>query len=180
MASSELDENNVGFRMLKKMAWKEGEGLGKNKSGIVAPIVLEVPDGREGLGRKAREEEVLEQAAKKAKVDVVLMPRKSEGPAEFYCATCDKQYKTVAEFSSHLSSYDHHHRKRFAEMRESQRARQPTDTSQEVARAQAELDRRIQETAGAAAPAPTDVSTNRAAVSFGFSMKKPPPKRSLR
>ena len=28
---------------------------------------------------------------------------------EFYCETCDKQYKTVGEFSNHLSSYDHHH-----------------------------------------------------------------------
>lgn len=28
---------------------------------------------------------------------------------EFYCETCDKQYKTVSEMSNHYSSYDHHH-----------------------------------------------------------------------
>ena len=30
---------------------------------------------------------------------------------EFYCESCDKQYKNVAEMSNHLSSYDHHHKK---------------------------------------------------------------------
>lgn len=28
---------------------------------------------------------------------------------EFYCETCNKQYKTVGEMSNHYSSYDHHH-----------------------------------------------------------------------
>ena len=30
---------------------------------------------------------------------------------EFYCDSCNKQYKNVAEMSNHLSSYDHHHKK---------------------------------------------------------------------
>ena len=30
---------------------------------------------------------------------------------------CAKQYKTAAEMDEHLSSYDHHHRKRLAETR---------------------------------------------------------------
>lgn len=38
----------------------------------------------------------------------------------FFCSLCNKQYKLVHEFESHLSSYDHNHRKRFKEMREMQ------------------------------------------------------------
>ena len=30
---------------------------------------------------------------------------------EFFCDSCNKQYKNVAEMSNHLSSYDHHHKK---------------------------------------------------------------------
>ena len=41
----------------------------------------------------------------------------------FYCEVCDKRYTKVMEFENHLSSYDHHHRKRFKEMREAERAR---------------------------------------------------------
>ncbi|XP_020105340.1 G patch domain-containing protein 8 isoform X1 [Ananas comosus] len=36
----------------------------------------------------------------------------------FFCNLCNKQYKLAIEFESHLSSYDHNHRKRFKEMRE--------------------------------------------------------------
>ncbi|KAF0894111.1 hypothetical protein E2562_034679 [Oryza meyeriana var. granulata] len=38
----------------------------------------------------------------------------------FFCSLCNKQYKLAHEFESHLSSYDHNHRKRFKEMREMQ------------------------------------------------------------
>ncbi|NP_001141096.1 uncharacterized LOC100273179 [Zea mays] len=38
----------------------------------------------------------------------------------FFCNLCNKQYKLAHEFESHLSSYDHNHRKRFKEMREMQ------------------------------------------------------------
>lgn len=33
-----LNENNVGFQMLQKLGWKDGEGLGSSGSGIVEPI----------------------------------------------------------------------------------------------------------------------------------------------
>uniref|UniRef100_A0A2P2KF79 C2H2-type domain-containing protein n=1 Tax=Rhizophora mucronata TaxID=61149 RepID=A0A2P2KF79_RHIMU len=36
----------------------------------------------------------------------------------FFCDLCNKQYKLAVEFESHLSSYDHNHRKRFKEMKE--------------------------------------------------------------
>lgn len=40
----------------------------------------------------------------------VFCPRlPQEMNKEFYCETCNKQYKTVGEMSNHYSSYDHHH-----------------------------------------------------------------------
>ncbi|KAL6139093.1 hypothetical protein ACLB2K_064370 [Fragaria x ananassa] len=36
----------------------------------------------------------------------------------FFCDLCNKQYKLAVEFETHLSSYDHNHRKRFKEMKE--------------------------------------------------------------
>lgn len=37
-AQFKLTCENVGFRMLEKMGWKEGEGLGANAQGIVEPV----------------------------------------------------------------------------------------------------------------------------------------------
>ena len=31
--------------------------------------------------------------------------------AAFYCTLCDKQYTKISEYETHLSSYDHNHRK---------------------------------------------------------------------
>lgn len=39
----------------------------------------------------------------------------------FYCELCDKQYKNVSEYDQHLQSYDHHHKKRFKDMKETAR-----------------------------------------------------------
>ena len=53
---------------------------------------------------------------------------------EFYCEICDKQYRTVGEMSNHLSSYDHHHKKRFDEMKSREdRAAEAADVSAQSA-----------------------------------------------
>jgi hypothetical protein len=39
----------------------------------------------------------------------------------FYCELCDKQYKKISEYEQHLQSYDHHHKKRFKDMKETAR-----------------------------------------------------------
>ncbi len=33
-----IDENNKGFKLLKNLGWKEGEGLGKNENVILEPV----------------------------------------------------------------------------------------------------------------------------------------------
>lgn len=33
-----LKEDNIGFKMLQKLGWSEGQGLGSNSSGIVEPV----------------------------------------------------------------------------------------------------------------------------------------------
>lgn len=36
--SKPISEENIGNKMLKKMGWKSGEGLGANKDGITEPL----------------------------------------------------------------------------------------------------------------------------------------------
>ena len=38
--SKPISEENIGNKMLKKMGWKSGEGLGANKDGIKEPIAV--------------------------------------------------------------------------------------------------------------------------------------------
>ena len=52
----------------------------------------------------------------KVKKEAALAAEKKEVLNPFYCALCDKQYANVKEMENHLSSYDHHHRKRAADL----------------------------------------------------------------
>ena len=197
-----IDANNEGFKMLKSMGWTEGEGLGKQSKGDALPLSERIREEarREGLGRSKQEAEMLSKAttrkrdesddedAKRRRQEVgEEQKRRDEVLAEqhrnFYCACCDKQYTTVSEFSAHLSSYDHHHRKRFAEMREAEKARNADATaekrSREEARRERELQKQIRAAAAAApapAPAPAPASTGYTSAPLpgfsGFQTKK--------
>lgn len=45
-----IKEENVGRKMLEKMGWKEGEGLGREGAGRLEPVTVEVRDSLRGLG----------------------------------------------------------------------------------------------------------------------------------
>ncbi|KAF8376603.1 hypothetical protein PRIPAC_83032 [Pristionchus pacificus] len=47
------DEFQQGFKLLKSMGWKEGEGLGRKNEGIVEPVANEFKGDRTGLGAAA-------------------------------------------------------------------------------------------------------------------------------
>ncbi len=36
----EIGQENRGFQMLSKMGWQQGKGLGRNKSGMLNPIIV--------------------------------------------------------------------------------------------------------------------------------------------
>lgn len=40
----------MGMHLLQKMGWKPGEGLGKNQSGSLEPLLLDVKIDKKGKG----------------------------------------------------------------------------------------------------------------------------------
>eukprot|EP00850_Spirogloea_muscicola_P020043 SM000206S06252 [mRNA] locus=s206:27153:29615:- [translate_table: standard] len=123
--------SNVGFRLLQKMGWK-GRGLGRQEQGIVEPIRAGQRDAKLGVGKQEQDDfytaeenvqrrrldvevEETEELARKREVDAEREAKIKEEVTEirraFYCELCNKQYKQATEFETHLSSYDHNHRK---------------------------------------------------------------------
>eukprot|EP01135_Chromosphaera_perkinsii_P000599 Nk52_evm2s136 gene=Nk52_evmTU2s136 len=48
--SDKIEDSNVGSKLLKKMGWSDGEGLGKSKQGIVDPVAAALLPKGVGLG----------------------------------------------------------------------------------------------------------------------------------
>ncbi|GJP36374.1 hypothetical protein CLOM_g20886 [Closterium sp. NIES-68] len=132
--------SNVGFQLLLKMGWR-GKGLGRNEQGIVDPVRTEMRDARLGLGKQEEEEwYTAEENVQRRKLEVEVeeteeMAKKREEEAErveriradvkeiqkvFLCELCNKQYKLASEMETHLSSYDHNHKKRFQDTKKMQ------------------------------------------------------------
>lgn len=45
-----IPTSNIGFKLLEKMGFKPGTGLGKNKDGIQEPIEIKFREGKQGVG----------------------------------------------------------------------------------------------------------------------------------
>ncbi|KAJ3057352.1 hypothetical protein HK097_008447 [Rhizophlyctis rosea] len=135
-----LPENNKGFMLLQKMGWSKGTGLGREGTGRIDPIPIIYKDDSLGIGkseqyearhievtskRKALDSERLleetdeQRAERESKVlkEASIKSELKQTTSAFYCSLCDKQYSKISEYETHLSSYDHNHRKRFKEMR---------------------------------------------------------------
>ncbi|XP_068090297.1 SURP and G-patch domain-containing protein 2 [Hyperolius riggenbachi] len=54
-ANKKITQHNVGFQMLSKMGWREGQGLGSSGSGIKNPIKVGTVSAGEGLGVEKKE-----------------------------------------------------------------------------------------------------------------------------
>ncbi|KAL5036763.1 hypothetical protein BDV3_005932 [Batrachochytrium dendrobatidis] len=136
-----IPSHNKGFKLLLKMGWKQGTGLGIGGSGRLEPVPIGNKGDTLGLGKAEQmqllhsastsrhkisttekiatetEQAKLEREAKVLKMELIKEEIKTAQSA-FYCALCDKQYTKISEYETHLSSYDHNHRKRFKEMQE--------------------------------------------------------------
>ncbi|RZF39930.1 hypothetical protein LSTR_LSTR002333 [Laodelphax striatellus] len=61
--SQPISEDNKGFKMLQKLGFKPGSGLGKSQEGCKEPIPINVKSDRQGLGRVQAIKEVMEKKA---------------------------------------------------------------------------------------------------------------------
>lgn len=152
-----LPESNIGYKLLLKMGWKVGQGLGSLQQGRKEPIRIDIKSDSLGVGkleeenyyhststarRKALDSEKIAEETEEERVQRQNKVQKQESikkeletiNAAFYCALCDKQYTKISEYETHLSSYDHNHRKRFKEMKESNRPTAKLDRKREKER----------------------------------------------
>jgi len=52
--STPVSKSNIGHKLLEKMGYKEGMGLGRKESGISTPVDINLKAGRSGLGRESQ------------------------------------------------------------------------------------------------------------------------------
>eukprot|EP00775_Hariotina_reticulata_P010839 gene10839-10995_t len=167
--STAIDESNKGFKLLQKMGWSKGKGLGKQETGVVEPVAAGVDAGvRLGLGKQQEDDKftAAEGIARK-KLEVELQAdedpertKRREAQAQrdeqikqdvteilktFYCQVCNKQYTTAMELEEHLSSYDHHHKKRLAEARTAEMERTRDERARKEQRRQQREQQRLEE-----------------------------------
>ncbi|KAF9945308.1 G patch domain-containing protein 8, partial [Modicella reniformis] len=140
-----IPESNIGYKLLLKMGWKAGTGLGQNAAGRTAPIPIEHKQDVLGIGKQdvdsyynetstaRRRATEVEKQAEETEEDRIKREKQVEQQkaikaelemvkSAFYCALCDKQYERISDYEVHLSSYDHNHKKRFKEMKDISRA----------------------------------------------------------
>lgn len=178
--SAPIPANNKGYQLLLKMGWK-GAGLGKDGSGRTDPIDTNALDAglRLGLGKQELDaqytaaenvnrkeleiekeltetEEQRERRLQRAEAQTRIEAEVKEMHSTFYCEICDKQYTSSAQLQEHLSSYDHHHRKRLKEVKQMEltrtRAERERKEQKRMAKEMARLSRQIAAAGGGQQP----------------------------
>ncbi|XP_073025423.1 SURP and G-patch domain-containing protein 1-like protein [Primulina eburnea] len=87
---TKIQADNVGHKLLSKMGWKEGEGLGSSKSGIAAPIMAgDVKKDNLGVGAHApgevtAEDDIYEQYKKRMMLGYRHRPNPLNNPRKSY------------------------------------------------------------------------------------------------
>ncbi|XP_031375272.1 SURP and G-patch domain-containing protein 1-like protein [Punica granatum] len=85
-----IQADNVGHRLLSKMGWKEGEGLGSSRSGIADPIMAgEVKKDNLGIGAQkpgevTAEDDIYEQYKKRMMLGYRYRPNPLNNPRKSY------------------------------------------------------------------------------------------------
>ncbi|ORX57809.1 G-patch-domain-containing protein [Piromyces finnis] len=138
-----ISSSNIGYKLLQKMGWSEGKGLGPELQGRIDPIRIDIKEDFWGLGKdeemerynqlvtskpKTTQMEIIanetEEEKKireeKVKQEEELKKELKEINSVFYCSLCNKQYSKISEYEIHLDSYDHNHKKRFLEMKKTE------------------------------------------------------------
>ena len=63
-----IDSKNKGFKMLQKMGWSEGKGLGKESKGRIEPVSVATKNDRSGLGDSMPKVEIDFRSKKKSEL----------------------------------------------------------------------------------------------------------------
>ncbi|RDD36439.1 G patch domain-containing protein 8 [Trichoplax sp. H2] len=132
-----IANSNVGFKLLQKMGWSSGDGLGRNKQGRTDPIPIVIKEDICGIGRIEMEMEQVQEITEKRKPLEIekestpeLMMKYQDNlqkeidrekslsslKSSFYCELCDKQYFKYHEYDNHINSYDHAHKQRLKDL----------------------------------------------------------------
>jgi len=64
-ANTKIPSSNIGYKMLLKMGWKDGVGLGKNLQGRKEPVPQGTKGDFRGLGRVEQDNKMAEEATSK-------------------------------------------------------------------------------------------------------------------
>uniref|UniRef100_A0A4W3JAK1 SON protein n=1 Tax=Callorhinchus milii TaxID=7868 RepID=A0A4W3JAK1_CALMI len=92
----------MGAQLMRKMGWKEGEGLGKNKDGTVEPIMVDFKTDRKGLVAEG------EKAQKKSGNFPIMKDLSGKHPVSALIEICNKRKWAPPEFFMvHDSGPDH-------------------------------------------------------------------------
>ncbi|XP_065882512.1 uncharacterized protein [Dysidea avara] len=157
-----ISQENTGYKLISKLGWCRGRGLGRKEQGDLDPIPFRPKDDHMGIGRWQFELENAQDATEKRRqleIEKQITPElaekykahadREEKMAEvitemrksFYCELCDKQYTNYMEYDNHLNSYSHAHNQRLKQLKQYEAGRRfggrkDKESEQEKQRAQ--------------------------------------------